>query len=72
MESTPRFPQSLEIATRFPHSQQADDEADEKVENQRQASHFPTARFSPSLKRKNLLGFRPGSCDFSTSNVSRI
>jgi hypothetical protein len=25
MESTPRFPQSLEIASRFPHSTQADD-----------------------------------------------
>lgn len=26
MESTPRFPQSLEIASRFPHSTQADGE----------------------------------------------
>jgi hypothetical protein len=53
MESTPRFPQSLEIAARFPHSQQADDEADGKVENQKHVSHFPTARFSPSLKTEN-------------------
>jgi hypothetical protein len=52
MESTPRFPQSLEIAARFPHSQQADDQADAKVENQKQVSHFPTARFSP-YKDKN-------------------
>ena len=52
MESTPRFPQSLEIATRFPHSQQADDEADGKVENQKQVSHFPTARFSSSLNKE--------------------
>jgi hypothetical protein len=43
MESTTRFPQSLEIAARFPHSQQADDEADGKVENPKQVSHFPTA-----------------------------
>jgi hypothetical protein len=42
MESKTRFPQSLEIAARFPHSQQADDEADGKVENQKQVSHFPT------------------------------
>jgi hypothetical protein len=53
MESTPRFPQSLEIATRFPHSQQADDEADGKVENQKQVSHFPTARFSPLKEKTN-------------------
>src|SRR5205823_8527429 len=53
MESTPRFPQSLEIATRFPHSKQAGDEADGKVENQKQVSHFPTARFSPSLIHNN-------------------
>jgi hypothetical protein len=57
MESTPRFPQSLEIATRFPHSRQADD-ADGKLENQKQVSHFPTARFSPPLKqKKTVLGF---------------
>jgi hypothetical protein len=43
MESTTRFPQPLEIAARFPLSQQADDEADGKVENQNQVSHFPTA-----------------------------
>jgi hypothetical protein len=60
MESTPRFPQSLEIAARFPHSQQADDEADGKVENQKQVSHFPTARFAPSLKQKPLVGFSLG------------
>jgi hypothetical protein len=53
MESTPRFPQSLEIAARFPHSPQADDEADGKVENQNQVSHFPTARFSPLEGQKN-------------------
>jgi hypothetical protein len=53
MESTPRFPQPLEIAMRFPHSQQAGDEADGKVENQKQVSHFPTARFSPSLEQKS-------------------
>lgn len=38
----PLFPQPLEIAMRFLHSQQADDEADGKVENQNQVSHFPT------------------------------
>ena len=46
MESKPRFPQSLEIAARFPHSQQADGEADGKAENQNQVSYFPTALFS--------------------------
>jgi hypothetical protein len=35
--------------------------ADGKVENQKQVSHFPTARFSPSLKTKDLLGFQPRS-----------
>ena len=43
MESTTRFPQSLEIAARFPHSQQADDEADANVENQKQVYHRSTA-----------------------------
>jgi hypothetical protein len=67
MESTPRFPQSLEIAARFPHSQQADDEAEGKVENQKQVSHFPTARFSPSLKpEKPVFGFQ----DLRTPNQS--
>jgi len=51
MESTPRFPQSLEIAARFPHSQQADNEADGKVENQKQVSHFSTARFSSKTQK---------------------
>jgi hypothetical protein len=46
MESTPRFP----------HSQQADDEADGKVENQNQVSHFPTARFSlPKEQNQSAL-----------------
>jgi hypothetical protein len=59
MESTPRFPQSLEIAGRFPHSPQAGDEADGKVENQNQVSHFPTARFPPYPEKteKAALGF---------------
>jgi hypothetical protein len=70
MESIPRFPQSLEIAARFPHSQQADNEADGKVENQKQVSHFPTARFSPSLKQKTRARLQPRSSNFKTSDKS--
>jgi hypothetical protein len=61
MESKPRFPQSLEIAARFPHSHQAGGEADGKVENQKQVSHFPTARLSPlknELARLSASPFR--------------
>jgi hypothetical protein len=53
MESTHRFPQSLEIAARFPHSPQAGDEADGKVENQKQG--FPLSHrtiLSPQRTQK--------------------
>ena len=35
-------------AARFPHSHSSGDEADGKVENQKQVSHFPTAPISLS------------------------
>jgi hypothetical protein len=69
MESTHRFPQSLEIASRFPHSTQAGDEADGKMENQRQVYHFPTARFSPSLKTQETRArLQPRPEDFIGKN----
>lgn len=49
MESTSRFPQSLKIATRFPHPQQPDDAADGKAEK---PSRFPTSSTQDSLSNK--------------------
>jgi hypothetical protein len=54
MESKLRFPQSLEIAFAIATFPQVDDQADGKVENQKQVSHFPTAR--RSFLKKNPRG----------------
>jgi len=71
MESTPRFPQSLEIAARFPHSRQADDESGWK--NGKPKPGFPLSHrtiLSLSKTEKPVLGFQPRSCDFRTSDES--
>ena len=52
-----RFPQPLEIASRFPHSTQATTTADGKVENQKQVSHFPPHDTLPS-ENDNRSTFR--------------
>jgi hypothetical protein len=62
MESTRRFPQSLEIALRFPHSTQADGEGGWKNGKPEAGFHFSTARFSLSPKTKDSLGFQPRHC----------
>ena len=50
----PRAPwKSRRKTARFPHSHSSGDEADGKVENQKQVSHFPTATTSLISKKTN-------------------
>ncbi len=51
----PPFPaapwESRQKLARFPHSHRSGDEADGKVENQKQVSHFPTANIYSCAER---------------------
>ena len=49
---------SRQEQARFPHFHSSGDEADGKVENQKQVSHFPTAiPFLAKRKRRSRAGF---------------
>src|ERR1700759_4304309 len=54
MESKHRFPNPWKSLgdSHIPH--RPDDEADGKVENQKQVYHFPTARFLPLSLKQNI------------------
>jgi hypothetical protein len=67
MESTPRFPQSLEIAARFPHSTQARRRSGWK--SGKPKAGFPLSHrtiLSLFKTEKSVLGFQPRASDSKT------
>jgi hypothetical protein len=76
MESTPRFPQSLEIASRFPHSTQAEDDGGWK--SGKPKAGFPLSHrtilslFLKTTKTRSALSLVQGPYKHPTTQAGKI